>query len=90
MGLHVGLIANGVTNDSSITSRIAGANANTPAFLGHGTKDPTVLPACGTKADAQLKAAGVPTTFKTYPVEHSSCPPEMRDLREWLGARGVV
>ena len=31
----------------------------------------------------------VPTAYHTYPMEHSSDPSEMEDLRDWLGDLGL-
>ena len=33
----------------------SGANAGTPAFVAHGTEDPTVLPECGARAHELLR-----------------------------------
>ena len=37
-----------------------GANKRTRAFVGHGTMDEVVLPACGEESKKNLEAAGVP------------------------------
>ena len=62
-----------------------GANAATPAFIAHGTEDPTVLPECGTRVSGLLQEAGVPTTsILGYNVGHGTCPSEMEDLSDWM------
>ena len=62
-----------------------GANAATPAFIAHGTEDPTVLPECGTRVSGLLQEAGVPTTSMLgYKVGHGTCPSEMEDLSDWM------
>lgn len=61
-----------------------GANAKTPAFIGHGSADPVVLPECGAEAARLLKASGVETTYNTYPVEHGAHPQELEHLRLWM------
>ena len=61
-----------------------GANAKTPAFIGHGTADQVVTPECGGDASQRLNQAGVPVTYNTYPMQHGSHPAEMAALRTWL------
>jgi len=74
-----------------LPSRVpSGANAKTPAFVAHGTRDQVVHPDCGQKVSTLLKAAGVPTSYTTYAMEHSSHPSEMEDLRDWLMGLGVA
>lgn len=65
-----------------------GANAATPAFVGHGTRDEVVLPACGERAASILRDVGVDVAFSTYPVEHGAHPAEMAALSEWV--KGVL
>ena len=75
---------------SDLTKRVpAAANAKTPAFVAHGTRDQVVHPDCGAKASELLKASGVPTSYNTYPMEHSSHPSEMEDLKDWLVGLGM-
>ena len=61
-----------------------GANAKTPAFVGHGTVDETVTPDCGADVKTRLTAAGVPVTFNTYPMAHGAHPQEMEELKQWV------
>lgn len=56
----------------------------TPVFLGHGQNDEIVLPIYGQAVFETLKKAGYPVTWKTYPMTHSVCDQEIRDLAEWL------
>jgi len=70
----------------SLVERVKGsANAATPAFIGHGTADGVVLPECGARASELLKEVGVPVTFNTYErMAHSSCGPQMAELKDWV------
>ncbi len=58
----------------------------TPVFLGHGLQDDIVLCIYGQAALELLKKAGYPVTWKTYPMGHSVCDQEVRDLGDWLKA----
>ena len=66
------------------------ANAATPAFVAHGSKDEVVLPACGDKTSELLKAAGVETTYLTYAMAHSACPSQFEDLKDWIATLGIA
>lgn len=71
--------------DKLVERTKAAGNADTPAFVAHGTADEVVLPECGAKAAELLKQSGVPVTFKTYErMGHSSCSAQMAELKDWL------
>src|SRR5690606_28458380 len=60
------------------------ANAKTPIFLAHGTMDPVVaFERCQATLEA-LEAMGYSVRFKTYPMPHSVCLEEIRDIGEFL------
>ncbi len=60
------------------------ANAATPVFLAHGTRDPmVVLPRATASRDA-LKALGYDVEWHDYPMEHTVCLEEVQDLNQWL------
>ena len=49
----------------------AGANAQTPCFIGHGTDDNVVLPECGERSAKALEEAGVKeVSYSTYRMAH--------------------
>jgi len=56
-----------------------------PVFFGHGTADPIVPLARARASRDQLEALGCSVDFREYPMPHSVCPEEIRDLRAWLG-----
>ena len=60
------------------------ANAATPVFVGHGTRDAVVVPARGRASRDALVALGQPVEWFEYPMEHSVCIEEVRDLERWL------
>ena len=59
----------------------------TPVFMAHGTQDPVVVPAWGSRSRDALKALGVAVDWHTYPMPHSVCADEVRDLGDWMTAR---
>jgi phospholipase/carboxylesterase len=62
----------------------AHANALTPVFLGHGQRDGVVPLARGAAARDALKRLGMDVQWHEYPMEHSVCLEEVRDLERWL------
>jgi phospholipase/carboxylesterase len=60
------------------------ANLRTPVFLAHGTQDEIVVPARGEDSAAALRALGHDVQWHTYPMGHSVCMEEIRDLERWL------
>ena len=69
---------------STLAAEAAPANRETPIFLAHGTLDPVVPLARGEAARDQLKAAGYPLDWHTYPMQHSVSPEEITDLEAFL------
>ena len=60
------------------------ANRNTRVFMGHGLHDPMVSVQFGDSSRQLLEELGYPLTWRTYPMQHSICEPEMRDLAEFF------
>ena len=60
------------------------ANQALPVFIGHGTHDPMVPVSLGEAARDKLDGMGYPTEFRTYPMDHSVCLEEIRDLDEFI------
>ncbi len=58
--------------------------AGLPIFLGHGRSDGIVPLARGTAARDQLQTLGHPVAWHDYPMEHSVCIEEVKDLSQWL------
>jgi phospholipase/carboxylesterase len=63
------------------------AGKRTPVFMAHGAQDPMVRPEWGEASRDALRAMGVPVEWRTYPMPHSVCAEEVRDIAEWLTAR---
>jgi phospholipase/carboxylesterase len=60
---------------------------STPVFMAHGTYDPVVPFAAGQYSAEQLKRLGVAVTWRSYPIPHSVCAEEIRDLGDWMTER---
>ena len=72
---------------SSTAAEMTPGGKATPVFMGHGSQDPVVIPAWGTRTRDALKELGVAVEWRSYPMPHSVCPEEIRDLGTWMEAR---
>ena len=68
----------------SLAQEATPANANISIFMAHGTQDPVVPYAMGKAAHAHLQQAGYPVQWHEYPMPHSVCHEEIRDIGTWL------
>jgi phospholipase/carboxylesterase len=60
------------------------ANAATPVLLAHGTRDPVVAAARGQAAREAVAALGNPVQWHDYPMEHSVCMEEVKEVEHFL------
>jgi phospholipase/carboxylesterase len=60
------------------------ASAKTPIFMAHGTADPVVPIARGHASRDLLKQLGADLTWHEYPMQHSVCGDEVRDIAAFL------
>jgi phospholipase/carboxylesterase len=58
-----------------------------PVFMAHGQFDPVVPCAGGEMSAAALKQFGFEVQWHRYPMQHSVCAEEIRDLGDWLSVR---
>lgn len=63
------------------------ANRELPILVCHGTRDPVVDETLGKKAEADLRALGHPTQYRSYSMEHSVCLEQIRDISKWFQER---
>ncbi|MBP6596364.1 MAG: dienelactone hydrolase family protein [Arenimonas sp.] len=63
------------------------AGLATPVFMAHGAQDPVVPEALGLRSRAALQALGMAIDWRSYPMPHSVCAEEIRDLGDWLQLR---
>jgi Predicted esterase len=60
------------------------ANADTPIFLAHGQFDPVVAIERADASRALLARLGHDVRWRTYPMPHAVCPPEIADIAAFL------
>jgi len=69
---------------AALTAEAHPANAAVPVFMAHGTMDPIVPSSLGEGSRDLLRASGYDVEWRTYPMPHSVCAPEVNDLKAWL------
>ncbi len=60
------------------------ANRKVPIFLAHGSQDPIIPLSLSEKSREFLTGLGYVVECHTYPMPHSVCAEEVRDIRDWL------
>jgi len=60
------------------------ANRKTPIFMAHGVYDPVVPYLMGTTSRVTLAGLGYEVEWREYPMQHSVCAEEVRDIAAWL------
>ncbi|MEZ5740897.1 MAG: dienelactone hydrolase family protein [Burkholderiaceae bacterium] len=60
------------------------ANRETPVLMLHGDRDEMVDVALARRGAEHLQALGQPVQFKTWPMGHEVCPPEIEMIGHWL------
>ncbi|HSQ03398.1 MAG TPA: dienelactone hydrolase family protein [Burkholderiales bacterium] len=68
----------------SLAAEAAPANVATPIFMAHGTQDPVVPHGMGAQSRIMLKELGYDVEWHEYPMPHSVCLEEIRDIGAWL------
>ncbi|KJG14610.1 alpha/beta hydrolase [Photobacterium iliopiscarium] len=63
------------------------SNRQLPIEIMHGRYDPVVVPKLGEMARDDLIAADYHPQWRTYPMEHQVCMPEIQDIAQWITAR---
>lgn len=67
-----------------LAAAVSDANRELPVFLAHGSQDPVVPLAASERARVLLRALGYRVQCHTYPMAHSVCGEELRDISCWL------
>lgn len=63
------------------------APRNLPFFLAHGLHDPVVAYSMGENSKLRLQEMGYAPEWRSYPMQHSVCEEEIRDISVWLKQR---
>jgi len=69
---------------ASVAAERTTASARTPVFMAHGTDDPVVAIERGLASRDRLLELGQPLQWQAYPMQHSVCADELRDLAGFL------
>ena len=67
--------------------QLAAQAASQPVFMAHGMQDPVVPHAAGETSAALLRELGFAVDWHRYPMPHSVCAEEIRDLGDWMSRR---
>ena len=68
----------------SLAAEAHPANRDVPIFLAHGSQDPVIALALSERSRAAMAELGYTVEVHTYPMPHSVCPEEIRDIANWL------
>ena len=68
----------------SLPAEASAPNRAIPVFYAHGSADPVIPMAMATTSRKVLGAAGYAVEWHEYPMQHSVCPEEIRDISAWL------
>jgi len=68
----------------ALAAERSAANADTPVFLAHGTRDAVVPLSRAIASRDALQAVGQPLDWHEYAMEHSLCMEEIADMHQWL------
>ena len=68
----------------SLEAQAHPANRDVPVFLAHGSQDPVIALSFSERSRAALAALGYVVEVHTYPMPHSVCAEEIRDIGNWL------
>jgi phospholipase/carboxylesterase len=68
----------------SLADEGSDANAETPIFLAHGSRDPVLPFDLGDRSRGLLEDAGYPVEWHAYAMEHQVCLEEIGDVAAWL------
>jgi phospholipase/carboxylesterase len=67
-----------------LAGEASAANRDVPIFMAHGTGDPLIPLARARRGNAILSGLGYRVEWHEYPMPHSVCDAEIRDIGAWL------
>ena len=68
----------------SLAAQAHAANRDVPIFLAHGSQDPVIALALSERSRVAMTDLGYVVETHTYPMPHSVCAEEIRDIGHWL------
>lgn len=69
---------------ASTRTEASEANRGIPIFMAHGSQDPVIPLSTSENSRAFLTSLGYVVECHTYPMPHSVCGEELRDIENWL------
>lgn len=66
-------------------TELSDSGRQTPVFMAHGEQDPIIALTLGKISADNLSAMGLQVSWHVYPMPHSVCDQEIRDIESWLG-----
>jgi phospholipase/carboxylesterase len=69
---------------ASVAAERSQANANVPIFMAHGRYDPMIAINLAQRSEQLLAELNYSVEWHEYPMQHSVCPEEIRDIAQWL------
>jgi len=79
-----GLVALSTYMPTSDSLQVHAAQRELPILVGHGDRDPVVPDALGKHAVSALQDKGLEADYRSYPMEHAVCMPEIHDIGAFL------
>jgi phospholipase/carboxylesterase len=67
-----------------LAAEAGAANRDVPIFMAHGTQDPIIVFARAQQSRDLLRSLGYSVEWHEYPMPHSVCAEEVRDIGAWL------
>ncbi|HRO27938.1 MAG TPA: carboxylesterase [Luteimonas sp.] len=74
----------------SAAAALVDAAKTQPLFMGHGSQDPVVPFVAGQRSAEWMRGHGFEVEFHAYPMPHSVCIEEIRDIGDWLSRRLIA
>jgi phospholipase/carboxylesterase len=68
----------------TLAAQASPANRDVPIFMAHGRGDTVIPHDFGKRSGDFLVTSGYPLEWHSYPMEHSLCLEEIRDIEDWL------
>ena len=68
----------------TLASEASASNRDVPIFMAHGTHDPVIPLPRAAQSRTLLQSLGYAVEWREYPMPHSVCHEEVRDIGAWL------
>lgn len=83
----IGALSTYLPLHETVATEAHASNADASIFMAHGSHDPVVSYSLGVRSRRELEQRGYKVEWHEYPMEHSVCGEEIRDISHWLNER---